>query len=1613
MPSIYSNACRAIPSPVIYKPRQLTIRPVSTSIGHLVAGGGDRITIAQARLGRPEDGLSEYAILDSGATGHFFGDHVQFSNRRPANKIMTSANNSKTLISESGDVALPARDADGNPIDPILLRDVSILKGSPLNLVSIGVLCDEGTVAHFEKHNSYLIYRGQKVNLVERDGLYLLRLNDLLPSDELQALVACEREHGHTFNVVARNPNGTSYACAASYDLWHERFGHASKKRLRFLFEHGSAEGMHVQGKFSHDASCTCTTCQQTHNAKMHIGEARQFDDSITQKGQLITSDILGPFPTSVDGFNYVISFTDEYSRFSACYLLKKKSDSEQALRALISFYARHGVIIKQIRTDCGGEFGGGNTDVTVAGEGGALADDESLEFFFKRVCAEHKITHVPMPANRPELHGIAERWNLTIMRMANAMLFAARLSPILWSAAVVHANMLRNRLPLRGLGPYTPYELFYNKRPRVSQLRVFGCDCYKLLPRYPKTPGQMARKRLIYVGETADRVGFRCFDPITYKFSTEFELIFEEHSARKRINSLLEYDARRDFVKGKKLNKLPLLQDDFASKDSEQRNDKLRRVFSSPQDPPPALDVAEGEGGGGVGTSARSPLTSESSAQSGRFLQHDLPGASSSTPAPFAGESPQVVRFSDPDDAELCTQPLPPRSSSQHSGAPARAPSSDLYHESTSHMGGELESSTHREHELQRERTAPSPTSEDDGTEEVPDELILGRSLRPGRIPTLRPRKSQDKDTHPLLDIDEAAAALGDTEADLHGPLTPTKLHRERTRSTRDPRHPRRPLRFLPIGEIEKDTPEFQKFRRYALENDLRITLVANPKRKPSASHKRYSRYQTATTLRELIELSVSSSDPEERVKQRRLALQDIANDSLRGYILFPQHEHNSSTHFVDAPTVASLFGTTNVHVLFSAAAAAAGAEPSPSAGAAFSASAGAFASSASTASSPPTPLDTSGSFEPQASATESWADMMERLSAEAQVREKLSIPLATFHTQIAALWDYDFTLQLNDSDLRKESAFAAAQISDVLTGGVPEPINYKKASAPGHPEREQWLASMQRERTTLESRGTWILVPKETMLGTHRPVKCKYVYKKKRLKDGSIQFKSRLVACGYSQIAGLDYFSDETYAGVCGYSSMRFLMSYACQKGHILSQADIQGAYLESHLSDTVFMEPPPDMRGPHGEPPRDAQGRELVCLLKRGLYGLKQAGHLWQQCFKEFLLRDPKYNMGFNELTGDSNIYRKVFELNGKQEELLVGIYVDDMLISSSSEAARTWFMERLEARFPVNPNSSGIITFDSPGLVLSMNIRYDRERGILQFDQKNSIEALGIKYNVMDLPRKSMPITPTVVLPKQTQATVDQIEYLSIVGSCLHIAQVSRPDIAFAVGVLSRHSATPGAEHMAAAINLVNYLYHSADLFIQYTRGDRGNDPEIYERGSEVKTIEERLIASKPTPSTNSPDLFVDADFAGDANTRRSTSGMITMMNSGPISWWSRLQKLCAQSTAESEIYAVTEAVKEAAHLKLMCEECGLRPPNKPLTVWEDNNACIQLGHGLRGVKSARHYELRLRFLNEHIHEGTIDFARINTADQLADGLTKALPGPAFFEFRTQILHSNKF
>jgi hypothetical protein len=211
---------------------------------------------------------------------------------------------------------------------------------------------------------------------------------------------------------------------------------------------------------------------------------------------------------------------------------------------------------------------------------------------------------------------------------------------------------------------------------------------------------------------------------------------------------------------------------------------------------------------------------------------------------------------------------------------------------------------------ESTREAASTRTTTEGEDDESEPEEefKIHGQTIRPGRLPTLRPRKHQH-DLN-LNEIEGATTLLNDDEA---------ALEQERKRSQLDPSFPRRPLRLLPVGQVEKDTPESKAFRRFALENDAQINLLPNPKQAGKLSWERYERYKLATTLREIIELSTTSTHPSVRAAQIAKAHADITNDYLRGYILFPQLEHNASAHYVDATKVARAFGTVNIHALFS----------------------------------------------------------------------------------------------------------------------------------------------------------------------------------------------------------------------------------------------------------------------------------------------------------------------------------------------------------------------------------------------------------------------------------------------------------------------------------------------------------------------------------------------------------------------------------------------------------------------------------------------------------------------------------------------------------------------
>jgi hypothetical protein len=1168
-------------------------------------------------------------------------------------------------------------------------------------------------------------------------------------------------------------------------------------------------------------------------------------------------------------------------------------------------------------------------------------------------------------------------------------------------------------------MGAITPFELFTGKRPRVDQLRVFGCDVYKLLD-HQKLPASAPRKRLIYIGHSADRVGYRCFDPESYQISTEFELIFDEESSKRRIHALRQHDVMRELQRrGGDLKDAPVVIDEWTTSDKESRNsDIIRRLYA------PAACPDEGGGGhDGLSHTTDDVDRAECEAQA-RNSPSTAPSVSTRAKGTDAGI---CSKQGETDISQVRTQ--------RSSKVPIRGSSSVEWATDLLSPDRSLLSPPDP---IPEAGVSPSALGDEHAENEKNFPNIEKKKhqskcrVQSGRIPL---QVSPPSNAHRSLkriqlneqDLGETLA--GDIAAEVFGPLTQEALELQRKLTSFDPNCPMRPLRLLPIGIAEKDTAEFKKFRRASLEHDYPIQFVSNPKDPKSDSYKRYNTYSQANTLREVLELSTRGKSERKRQESRNTAMRDITWDALRGYIIWPQHECTSPHHYVNANDIAKAAHTHNLAALWSEA------ELEEERAKAKEEHRIAMLAA----------IEDIESQRRMQLGEEIIGDMM---IMKEFGDELISLAAMSFQEQVGSLWPNTID-GYNSGHKLRDIINASALVENLFLEDIPTPKSFKDAISESNPDRDKWLASMKKERATLESRGTYELVPRSAMKG-RKAIGCRYVYKVKRNLDKTIQYKSRLVAQGFSQREGVDYNISDVYAGVISYSSMRFLLSLACQKGYLLSQSDITGAYLQSYLNEELFMEVPPDMRI-NGKAPKNADGEEMVVKLKRGLYGLVQGGGLWSQTFKNFLLsskdgkttarvhlnpetdehelftgrpanvgngeidlskckNDEDYDMGFHELSADSSVYRKQFILNGKLEEIFLGQYVDDLIIVASSEEARLYFMKRLEHRFPVNPNSTGIIEGQKRGHILSMDVIYDRSKGKLQLNQTEAIEALARKWRCDTLHPRSLPLSSSTQLPKLEKATVSTRDYLSIVGSVLHIAGVSRPDVSFAVGVLARHSATPGEEHMKAAIDLIRYLYSTKHLCIQYFRcSNGGNKPEVFEKNSPPfeKPLAERLLASVPD-GTTCPDIYVDADMAGDKATHRSTSGMVTMMNGGPISWYSRLQRLTAQSSAESEVLAVIDSMKEALHMKLLAEEAGLRPRSEPITIWEDNMACILLGEKLKHSRQTRHFAIRLRFMYENVSNRTIQFAKIDSKDQLADGFTKQLSQHPFVEWRSKLL-----
>ena len=237
---------------------------------------------------------------------------------------------------------------------------------------------------------------------------------------------------------------------------------------------------------------------------------------------------------------------------------------------------------------------------------------------------------------------------------------------------------------------------------------------------------------------------------------------------------------------------------------------------------------------------------------------------------------------------------------------------------------------------------------------------------------------------------------------------------------------------------------------------------------------------------------------------------------------------------------------------------------------------------------------------------------------------------------------------------------------------------------------------------------------------------------------------------------------------------------------------------------------------------------------------------------------------------------------------------------------------------------------------------------------------------------------LPISHGVTLSKtQCPMTPDErkkmenIPFASAVGSIMYAMICTRPDVSYALSRISRFQSNPGECHWIAAKTVLKYLRRTKDAFLVYG----GKDAELSVEG------------------------YVDASFQTDPDDSHSQAGYVFTLNGGAFSWKSFKQSTTADSTTEAEYIAASEAAKEAVWIKKFIEGLDVVPnSSNPMTLYCDNTGAIAQVKEPRSHAKSKHVLRKFHIVREIVYRGDVKICKVDTNDNIADPLTKALSRP---------------
>jgi hypothetical protein len=482
---------------------------------------------------------------------------------------------------------------------------------------------------------------------------------------------------------------------------------------------------------------------------------------------------------------------------------------------------------------------------------------------------------------------------------------------------------------------------------------------------------------------------------------------------------------------------------------------------------------------------------------------------------------------------------------------------------------------------------------------------------------------------------------------------------------------------------------------------------------------------------------------------------------------------------------------------------------------------------------------------------------------------------------------------------------------------------------------DRHMWQEAIDEEMKSLRENKTWELV--ECPKGRN-VIGCKFVFKVKKSADGSVErYKARLVAKGYTQERGIDY--EETFAPVIKMQSLRALVALANERNAFLHQMDVKTAFLYGELDEELFMEQPEGQCLPGQE--------KLVCKLQKSLYGLKQSPRQWYSRLSAFF---EKY--GLVQIEADHAVYVS----KSDPRKLFVGVYVDDLLIGSKDLEDMRKLKSALSEEFRMKD-------LGDVGYVLGIKIT--RSESSIFLSQEHYAKGLLSQFGMADCHGVMTPLETGTVLESTGQGTElcgENIPYREAVGSLMYLMTCTRPDLATAVSMVSRFLSAPRTNHWMAIKRIFRYVAQTISHGI------------CYAREGDIKLIG-----------------YSDADWAGDAESRKSRSGYIFLLGGAAVSWQSKLQDIVALSSAEAEYIAAVESGKEAVWFRGFLQQLGEEDVQTELLL--DNQSAIQLAKNPVNHRRSKHIETRYHKIREWVGNQVFDLKYIHTSQMAADFLTK--------------------